>query len=75
MPYPKVPFAQIVKLRLETEVLSLEPVAPQPLSLVTPMMERKLESDFQVEAEEQFQAIAELWLVLLLVVEEQISQS
>jgi hypothetical protein len=66
----KVQLFLTVKLKPETEVHSLELQEPQPSLLVTQKMERKLESDFLVEAEELSPATAELWLVLLLVVAE-----
>jgi len=50
-----------VKLKPETEVVSQEPQEPQQLSLVTPMTEEKLESDFPQAAEEPFPVSAELW--------------
>ena len=66
---------QIVRERLEIEVLSQEQVELQLPSLVTLKMERKPESDFLVEAEEPFQVSAEPWLVLSLEVEELTSPS
>jgi hypothetical protein len=71
----KVQLFQIVKLRLEIEAPSLELQVPQPLLLVTQKMERKLELDFPVEAEELSLVTAELWSALLLAVEELTSPS
>ena len=64
----------IVKPKLETEVHFQELLDAQQLLLVTLMMERKPELDFQVEQEEPFQETAELWSELLLVVEELTNQ-
>jgi hypothetical protein len=73
--FQKVQLFQIVKLRPEIEVHSQELQEHQLLSLVTQMMERKPELDFQVEAEEPFQVTAELWLEYAPVVVELTSQS
>ena len=70
----KVPSYPTVRLRPETEALSLELQAAQPSSSVTPTTERRPELDFHPEPEEPFQATAEPWLELLLVVEEPTSQ-
>lgn len=61
--------------RPEIEAPSPEHQAAPLLSLVTLMMERRPELDFQVEPEEPFQETAEPWLALLLEVEELTSQS
>ena len=63
-----------MKERQETEVVSPEQVEPQPLSSVTLMMEERPESDSQVAAEDLSQVTAELWLELLLEVEDPTSQ-
>lgn len=75
MPSPKVPLFQTASPRLVTEVPSPEPQVPQPLSLVTPMTERRPELDFPVEPELPSQEPAEPWSVLLPVVEEPTSPS
>ena len=64
-----------VKERLEIEAPSQEPLAPPSPSSVTLRMERRQESDSQVEAEEPSQATAEPWLESSLEVAELTNQS
>jgi len=64
-----------VKVKWEIEDLSPEPQEPQPLSLVTPMMERNPELDSHPELERPSLDHAELWLVLSPVDKELISLS
>merc|ERR1711971_900754 len=63
---PKEPLFPTVKERWETEDLSPEHQAPQPLSLVIPMMAEKPELDFHQEPERPLSEHAELWLVCVL---------
>lgn len=72
---PKELSSLTVKLKPETEAVSQEHQAPQPLSLVTLMTERKPELDFPQVAEELFPVSAELWLASLPAVAELISPS
>lgn len=58
-PCLKEPSSRTSKVRPEIADSSLEPPVPQQSSLVTPRMERKLESDFRLDAEKLSQLLAE----------------
>ena len=71
----KEPSFLTAKPNSEIEAHSPEPPAPQLSSLVTPMMVRKLESDFHPVPERPSLELAEPWLESSLVVKEPTSHS